>query len=262
LPSRATLGAKLPAGPVNFELQTETMASMLRLCRGGAVVTTGSNPYTHTIAGGALPSATAQVLVPQANTITTEEKDALGLMVNGWTIGCQANQIATFSIDALAFDLIINQAAAAYSPSATITKLTFAHLTTTLTGTGICIDGFTLTGANALNHDPKSCATDAGRSYPREGGEQSITGELMFDFENWTVFSQQVAGTQGALVFAFNAGASAQLTITLNVILQSDATPVIEGEGIVKYKVPFEVLHATADASACTMVLINTDSAA
>ena len=70
------------------------------------------------------------------------------------------------------------------------------------------------------------------------------------------------AGPLRTLILAFDAGASAKLTTTMNVILQSDATPVIEGEGIIKYKVPFEVIHATSDASACTMVLVNTDATA
>ena len=64
--TRKANGQKSIAGSVTMELQAQTIASLLRSCLGGTVATTGGGPFTHTIAGGALPTATWQVLRPFA----------------------------------------------------------------------------------------------------------------------------------------------------------------------------------------------------
>jgi hypothetical protein len=258
---RKALGSKLPSGSINFEMQPQTTASLLRACFGGSVVTTGSNPYTHTMAGGALPSLTMQILTPQVDTTTTEERDYLGAMVNQWTLACNAGEFATLQLDIMAYDAVINQAAAAYSPAATITPFTFQHLTTTGPDGAVCIDSVTLSGNNALEHNPKSCATDAGRAYPKEAGQRVITGTLNTDFTNFTAYSRYVAGTEGSLVLLFSAGASASLTITMNIFYTGEDANV-SGPGLVKQGIPFEVISATSDAAAITAVLVNTDAAA
>jgi hypothetical protein len=81
-------------------------------------------------------------------------------------------EFVTLDLDIRAFDEVINQAAATYAPSATITPFTFQHLTLTAPDVTICPDSVTLTGNNNLVHDPKSCATDAGRAYPKPGGRR------------------------------------------------------------------------------------------
>lgn len=259
---RKALGTKLPAGGISFELQAETSASLLRLCLGGAVVTTGaSSPYTHTMAGGALPSATMQILTPLVDAVTNEERDYLGAMVNGWTIACNAGEFAKIDLDLVAFDEVINSAAATYAPAATITPFTFQNLTTTGPDGAVCVDSVTLSGSNNLAHDPKSCATDAGRAYPKPNGPKTVTGTLNVDFTDFTAYSRYMAGTEGSMVLAFNAGASAQLTITMNVFYTGE-TPNVSGPGIVKHAIPFEVISATSDAAAITAVLINSDSTA
>jgi hypothetical protein len=258
---RKALGSKLPGGGISFELQPQTTASLLRLCFGGSVVTTGAGPYTHTMAGGVLPSATMQILTPQVDTITNEERDYLGAMVNGWTINCTPGEFVTLDLDIRAFDEVINQAAATYAPSATITPFTFQHLTLTAPDVTICPDSVTLTGNNNLVHDPKSCATDAGRAYPKPGGMKTVTGSIELDFVNFTAYSRMLAGTEGALVLAFNAGAGTTLTITMNVFY-TDAAMNVSGPGPVKQSLPFEVISATSDAAAITAVLVNSDATA
>jgi hypothetical protein len=88
-----------------------------------------------------------------------------------------------------------------------------------------------------------------------------VTGEIALDFVNYTAYSRMIAGTEGALVLAFNAGASAQLTITMNVFY-TDAAMNVSGPGLVKQTLPFEVISATSDAAAITAVLINSDATA
>lgn len=257
---RKALGSKLPSGPISFELQPQTTASLLRLCFGGSVVTTGAGPYTHTMAGGALPSATMQILTPMVDTVLNEERDYLGAMVNGWTLNCNAGEFVTLDLNVMAFDEVINQAAATYAPAASITPFTFQNLVTTGPDGAVCVDSVTLTGANGLVHDTKSCTADAGRAYPKPGGPKNVSGTLEVDFTSYTAYSRYIAGTEGALVLAFTSG-TASLTITMNVFY-TGSTPNVSGPGLVKQSIPFEVISQTSDAAAITAVLVNSDSAA
>lgn len=260
-PVRKTKGTKSIAGPVTMELQAETIASALRACLGGTVVTTGAGPYTHTIAGGALPSTTWQIMRPFAGLTTLQPFDYIGCMVNTWTLSQNPNEFGSLQLDMFAYDEVTDQSAGTYAPAATITPLTFQSLTITTPDGAVCFDSFTLSGTNAIEQSFKSCATDAGRAVIREAGQKSVTGSLQGDFAAITAYSRYLAGTEGPLVIAYNAGASAQLTLTMNVFYTGE-TPNVTGPGVVKQGIPFEVISTTSDAAAITAVLINTDTTA
>ena len=259
--TRKTAGQKAVSGSVSMELQAQTIASLLRACLGGTVVTTGSGPFTHTIAGGALPTATWQVLRPFAMNTTLQAFDYVGAMVNSWTITQNPNEFGQLQVEVFAWDEVTNQTAGTYAPAATITPLTFQNVTITTPDGAVCFNSFTLTGNNGLEQSFKSCANDAGRAMIREAGMRSVTGTLSGDFTALTAYSRYLAGTEGTLTIAYNAGASAQLTFTMNVYYTGE-TPNVDGPRVVQQGIPFEVISATSDANAITAVLINSDATA
>lgn len=250
-------GNKNVAGGIQWELQAQTMATLLRLCLGGSIVTAGSNPYTHTVAGGALPTATFQV----GRGAIGDPFDYTGCMVNQWTIACNPNEYATIALDLYCYDELTNQSLASYTPAGTITPLTFQSLAITTPDGAVCFDGFTLTGNNNLEQSFKSCATDAGRATIRENGMRTITGTLNGDFVDMTAYDRYLAGTEGTLEIKLTNGSSAILDIDMTVFYTGE-TPNVGGPGVVKQSIGFEVIHATTDATAITAVLTNTDSTA
>lgn len=252
-------GTKNVSGGIVMEMQAETIGTLLRAALGGAIVDAGAGPYTHTIAGGVLPTLTIQVLRPFAGLTTLQAFDYTGVTVNQWTISANPNEYAMLSLDTFAYDELTNQTAATYTPAATITPLTFQNVTIATPDGTVCFDSFTLTGNNAVEQSFKSCATDLGRAVIREAGTRVVSGTLNGDFAALTAYSRYLAGTVGTLTLTLESSAAAKLVITMSVFY-TGSTPNVGGPGVVQQGVPFEVIHATSDATAITAVLTNSDA--
>jgi hypothetical protein len=260
MPHKFAAGTKLWTGPISMELQSETIGKLLRLMFG-TVNTTGAGPYTHTYSAGDLPSATVQIGRPESDSDTVNAYDYIGSMCRTWSLEVNpANTFVNLQLDLACYDEDLAQTLATPTYAAG-TPLLFSHGALTVAGSALCFDTLTLNGDNALRILHKVCAADAGRPTISEQGERTYGGTFTADYIGYTAYQRFVNGTEGALVLAFNAGASAQLTFTGNV-RYTGTTPVVTGPEVVKQPAPFEFMHATSDASALTVVLINTDTVA
>ena len=258
---RKSLGQKEVGGSISFELQPETMIDLFELMLGGAAATTGTTPtYTHVFAGGDLASGTFQVKRPMG--ASNNQFDFVGSMVNQWTLAQNPGEYATLALDLFSYDMLTNQTAATYAADASPTPLTFRHLTVSDIDVNTrCFDSLTLTGANNLERSFKSCATDAGRAVIRENGRRTITGTVAGDFEDMDAVASYLAGTEGALTVAWDAGTSAKVTLALNVFY-TGAVPMVDGAGVVKQSIGFEAVvgDGNTDADAITVTIVSTDS--
>jgi len=260
MPHKFSAGVKLWGGQFNMELQSESIGKLLRLMFG-TVNTTGAGPFTHTYTIGDLPSGTFQKGIPQADSDTVDPYDYLGGMCRSWSLEVNpANTYVNLMLDLAFYDELLNQTLATPTYAAG-TSLLFTHGSLTVAGSALCFDTLTLNGDNGLRVAHKVCAADAGRPTITEQNERVYGGTFTADYEGLTQYQRFVNGTEGALVLAFSAGASASLTLTGNV-RYTGTTPVVTGPEVVKQPAPFEFMHATADASALAPVLINTDATA
>jgi hypothetical protein len=257
---RKALGPKNPGGGINFELQPETMIDLFELMLGGAAQTTGAGPYTHVFEGGDLATGTFQIVRPMGS--SEQVFDYTGMMVNQWTLAQNPGEYANLQLDLLGYDMLTNQAKATYAPDASPTPLTFAHLTVSdIDSNTPCFDSLTMTGANNVAQQQKSCATLAGRPDVRENGRRTITGTLSGDFADMDAVTSYLAGTEGPLEIEWNAGSSAIVTLAMNAFY-TKAVPMVDGLGIVKQGINFEVLvgDGNDDTDAITVTIVSTDS--
>jgi hypothetical protein len=257
---RKSKGTKEVGGGISFELQPETMIDMFELMLGGTASTTGVGPYTHVFEGGDLATGTFQIKRPMGASFN--QFDFIGSMVNQWTLAQNPGEFATLALDLFCYDMQTNQTAAAYAPDASPTPLTFQHLTVSdIDANTRCFDSLTITGANNLERSFKSCATDAGRAVIRENGRRTVSGTVSGDFEDMDAVASYLAGTEGALQCEWNAGASAIVTLDLNVFY-TGAVPMVDGEGVVKQAIGFEAIvgDGNDDTDAITVTIVSTDS--
>ena len=252
------LGAYNPGGDVSMVCGTAEAANLFRWILGGNPSATGSDPYTRVFAGlGALPSITFQKVVPfgSGNGIF----DFVGSYCSQAVFDQQAGEYLNVRTSMLAYDVVTDQSAATFAPPSNEQLLRFQDVAVSVRGTTECFDSFDLTINNGITGLTKSCAADAGRPSIRQDGMRPVTGTLRSDFENMDRYNDMVAGTEGALVFTYTGENSSSLTISLNVFFTGE-TPEVSGPGAVKQGVPFEVLHATSDATAITVTLVNGES--
>lgn len=258
LAKRKILAGQLPSGQISFPVYPETIGPLLRGVLGG-VSTTGSNPYTHTITPGSspAPSFTFQVGRPDVATAPTVHPfDYVGSYIEQLEIVCNAGEQVMAQVDLAAIREVDDQSLASAS-YATVTPLTFMHATLTASGGTECFDTATVTIRQALAKRQQGCPTGTvGEQKINPTGVLEIGGTVTRDWRNQDLYDDMVAGTEGTLTLAFNAGASAQLTLTGNAFF-ADAGTMVAGPDLLKEQIPFEFVHATADASAFTATLIN-----
>jgi len=260
LPHAIDLGTYTVEGPVTHELTAETTGILLKAMIEATPVTAGTNPYTHTYDFSTeVASISAQTGLPA--TAAVHPIGFVGLRCRQWTVTVRpGDTYATLTLDWIGKTVDTDGTPALASASyATFTRFLFTHATVTVAGSEVCVDNFTLTGTTGWGMEHKVCSTDAGAAALFRESKATVTGSFVTDLANLTQLGRLHAGTQAAVVIGFSAGASAALTFTMNAEFVGEM-PIIEGEGKTKETVNFEAIHATADASACTAVLTNTDS--
>jgi len=245
-----------PAGSIEIEVGTTALESLLRLCTYLNPTASGSDPYTRAYAGlgRQITSATWGIVRPFAG--GEEYFEYEGAVVNQATLTHNAGEYLEAQLELMAFDETFDQTKPTFAPPADEQLLSFQDVTSTVFGTAECFDSFSLNINQNLTRTPKSCAGDAGRTKIHRGGVATVTGTLNDDFKDMDHYGRYVAGTEGALVFAWAGENSSSLTVTMKVFFTGE-TPNVSGPGEVKQGIPFEILDATSDANAFTMTLIN-----
>lgn len=260
---RWAAGVQRVTGGFEMELAPQGCALLWKHALG-AVSTSGAGPYTHTITptvGLDALGLTIQVNKPDISG-TNRVFSYLGCQITDWEISAAVNEYAMAKFGIFGQHEDTSQSLASASFPATYTPFTFAHGTVTVAGSAHDVKSFTLAGDNGLlTNRHQIRATNPSRpKISLSESLRSFTGSLVTDFVDLTDYGRFTAGTESALVLTFNAGASAQMTITMNVRYDGE-TPTVGGAEILEQSLPFKAVHSTADASAITVVIVNGDSA-
>lgn len=254
------LGARKVSGTTELELPNVSIAALLKHLFG-AVSTSGAGPYTHTLTPGAAlgDSLTLQGGIEGAAG-TVHPFTATGVKPGSWELRCNVGEFAILSFDWTAKDIGTGTALASASYASGLAPFTFVEGSITVNGSAVAsANSVTLACSKGLRDDRHVI----GSRYIREQLEEDrfeFTSEITADFEDLTVFALGVAATQVASVLTFNNGTDT-LTITCSGQIIGDP-PSLENNGLEPQTIRLEHSHATADASAITAVLVNTESSA
>lgn len=254
------LGKRVISGSVEMELPNITIAPLFKHLFG-AVSTSGAGPFTHTFTPGAAlgKSLTLQTGVTDAAG-TVDPFTAEGVKPHAWRLGCSVGEFAKLSFDWTAETQVTATALATASYSASLAPFTFVQGTVSVNGSPVASARQVVFAAN------KGLKTDRFVLGKRTINEQlevdrwEFTSEIVADFESLTLYNLAVAATQVASVLTFTNGTDS-LTITTSGQVTGDA-PSLQSNGLEEQTIRLTHSHATADASAVTAVLINSDTTA
>lgn len=246
-------------GQVRIPLIADGIGSLLKAAFG-AVSTTGTGPYVHELTRGyPLPSLSAQIGW-EDNAGTDFRKDYIGALVDGWTMNVAANQNPDIQFDLAALSEERDAYPAIVPSFGTLSYFEFSDATVAIDGgSTICFDTASLTGRNNLYQSPAICPSNPRATVYEDAGMTEVTGTIGRDFDAWTYYDKFVAGTEATIQIVLTAGAAAKLQFDLNVRFTGE-TPQISGQERIKQGIPFTVLSATDDATACTVTLTNSDA--
>lgn len=253
-------GVQRIAGDVEFEMAPQGFG-LIWLNVMGANVTTGTNPYTHTMTPGDLSgkSLTIQVGKPDISG-TVRSFSYLGCKITQAEISAAVNEYAIMNVSFYGNHLDTAQALGTAAYPTGLTPFDFTKGSVTLAGSAFDVKEFNLTIDNGLAVDRHFIrATTPERSKePLESTRREITGSMTADFTDLTALNRFINGTEAALVLTFNAGASAQTTITMNV--RFDGEDVDLGPELLEQPLSFKATSGTSDAAAITTVVVNADT--
>lgn len=256
-------GVQRVTGDVQLELAAQGFGIIWQHIMG-TNVTTGSGPYTHTSSPGDLAgkSLSIQIGRPDIGGVV-RPFSYLGCKVATASLECNVNEYAMLTLGIYGAHEDTAQTLGTASYPATLSPFVYSHGSVTLAAAGFDVKAATLSIDNGLATDRHFIRTTTPErpKEPLEANRREITGELTADFTDLTAYNRFVNGTEAALVLTFNAGASATLTITMNVRYDG-TTPTIGGDELLEQSLPFKAVSGTSDAAAVTAVLVNGDSTA
>jgi hypothetical protein len=253
-------GGKTIQGPLNLELPNVDIAMLLKHVFG-AVVTTGSGPYTHTYTPGDLTgkSFTYQVGRPDTNG-TVQPYTYAGCKIASAELACSAGELASLTVDISAMSETTATALAAAAYTAGYAPFSFVDGALTIAAVAVAtVQSATLSINNNLAVDRHRFNSASVREQ-LQNGLAEFTGSIVTDFESLTAYNRFVNADQAAMVLSFTNGADS-LTITMNVRFDGE-TPEVGGVEMLKQSLPFKCLSPTSDAAAITAALVNTDASA
>jgi hypothetical protein len=249
-------GAKKYSGPVKLELPTLSIAALWKHAFG-TVVTTGTGPYTHTYTPGDLTTDSFTLQIGRPDIAGTVQPFTFaGTKIREWELECKAGEIAELTLDVSAATETTATALASASYPAGLSMFVFTEATLTIAGSAVnTVRSCNLKGANTLADDRHRLGSATVKEQ-LESGVREYTGEVSADFESLTAYNRFVNGTEAALVLAFTSGADT-LTFTCNVRFDGKSPMIGGADELLEQPLPFKCVHATADASAITAVLVN-----
>jgi hypothetical protein len=255
-------GVQRAAGDVEFEMAPQGFALLWSHILGG-VATAGSNPYTHTVTPGDLSgkSLSLQIGKPDIGGVV-RPFTYLGCKVTSAEVSAAVNEYAMMTVSFYGNHLDTAQTLGTATYPTGLTPFDFTKGSVSLAGSGFDVKDFTLTIDNGLavdRHFIRSTTPERSKE-PLESTRREITGSMTADFTDLTALNRFINGTEAALVLTFNAGASAQTTITMNVRFDGEDPDL--GPELLEQPLQFTAVSSTSDAAALTVVVINADAAA
>lgn len=259
---RWAAGVQRAVGDVTFEMAPQGFALLWHHALGGNV-TTGSNPYTHTLTPGDLAgkSLSLQLGKPSIDG-TVRSFSYLGCKVTGLEVSAAVNEYAMMTVSWYGNHLDTSQTLGTASYPTGLTPFDFTKGSVSLAGSGFDVKEFTLNIDNGLavdRHFIRSTTPEKSKE-PLESTRREITGSMTADFTDLTALNRFINGTEAALVLTFNAGASAQTTITMNVRFDGEDPDL--GPELLEQPLQFKAVSSTSDAAALTVVVVNADTTA
>lgn len=255
-------GVQRVTGDVVFELAPQGFGLLFKHIFGG-LVTAGSSPYTHTCTPGDLAgkSMSVQIGKPDIGGVV-RSFSYLGCKVATAELACSVNEYAMLTLGLYGCHEDTGQTLGVASYPASLSPFTFIQGSLLIAAAAYDVSECSLAIDNGLAVDRHFIrATSPERpKEPLEEKRRSYTGTLQSDFIDLTAYNRFVNGTEAALVLTFNAGASAQLVITMNVRFDGE-TPKVGGDELLGQPLPYKAISGTSDAAAITAVLTNADSA-
>jgi hypothetical protein len=246
------------APSVGLELYDRSVALLFEHTFGTVVTSGTAVPYTHTVTPGDLTgkSLTVQIGVPDIGG-TVQPFTYAGCKITKAQLSCKAGEIATLGLDMVARSVTTGTALATATPAATINPFTFVHGSLSIGGSAVEVMDFTLDIDNSLGTDRRYVGSQL-IGQPLQVDHRKITGKGTLELSGLTQFGRHVAGTEAAVVLAFTLS-TYSITITMNGrFTGGEPEP---SRGITNLPFEFEAIGST-DANACTVVIVNGDSAA
>lgn len=258
---RWALGRSWVEGSVQHELSASTIGPILRNLMG-AVSTTGSNPYTHTLTYGALSEGALTIQVGRPDLAgTVNVFSYLGCQITELSLSSKVGEISTLDFNVYGQKEDTSQTLATPSYPAAWSPFTFAHGVLSLAAAEYEFDDINLTfnsGLQTGRHTHRS-STAAQPRISKEAAFRTAGGTINSEFISMTAYNRFKAGTEAALSMVWNAGASAQLTVAGNVRFDGE-TPNVSGPEMLKQALPFKFISTTSDAAMLTVTLVNADT--
>jgi hypothetical protein len=267
-PVRMLRGVEVVAGVITHELSPASIALPIVQAMG-AVATTGSGPYSHACTDGVFVESRAlsvQAGVPDAGG-TVRPENYIGCQIKGGKITVKAGS------EPIMIDLdFVGRHMQSTGDGDTVAALTTAvynsawapmtglNAVLSINGSEYEFDELTFDFDNALRTGfyVARSTTPGQAKISKESGQRRKSVTLKSDFHDLTVLNRAVAGTEVAFSLAMTQG-TGSVTIAGNVRTQVDAPTA--GDGVTKEGLTLDFVHATADASACTITVVNGDSA-
>jgi hypothetical protein len=255
------LGKKMVEGSFECEAYDRSTARLFSTALGG-ITTSGAGPtYTHTITPSAADvfgkSLTIQVGRP-GSAGTVHPFTYTGCKVSSLELSCAAGELARLSVGVVGQnEAVTTPTLATASYAASMRAFTFVQGAVTIGGTSAPVKSVTLNIENSFDTD-RLFLNSALISEPIINGLTSITGEMGMEFVDLTQYARYTGGSTFATVWTFTAG-SYTMTITMNVRAEPMAVNVADA-GVLQTTLPFKAVGST-DAAACTIAIVNVDSA-
>ena len=233
----------------------------LRLAFGNPTTSGASSPYTHVYkAGTARPSFTIE---HQFTELATDKFfQYTGCKISGMSIsaGDDGELIATFDVVG-AVETIASSSFDSTPTTLTLTRLKNTHLS--LKEGGSAISNAKMVDFNInFNLDTNQYVIGGGGvlgSLP--DGIMSVSGNLNALFEDTTILTKAIAGTESSLELTFTGSASSTLIIDFNEVKYTPNSPGIEGPQGISISMPFNAYYDNdASETSVLVTLINTDA--
>ena len=246
-------------GDIQTELYQQGMGALLKACFG-AVSSSVSAPYAHTFTPGDLTDDSLSVQVGKPDGAGTVQPFSFsGMKVTDWELSMEAGGLVTLSTSLVGKQLATSESLATASfGTGAATPFTFKHASATIAGGAANVKKLTISGSNGLDTDRRFIGSEY-LAEPLEAELREYGGTVDLEFESLTQMNRFRNANEVALVATISAGASASLTVTMNVRFDG-ATPEVDGRGIVQLSAPYKCIGTSTDASAITAVLISNDS--
>lgn len=263
---RHATGARMAGFQATHELSAAS-ADVLLQQMTGSIVTTGTNPYAHTLTPGALvvsKALTVEASVPR-DTGTVDIFSFLGCVLGSGSISCKVGtEFATINYTATAMqmeNLNTRTASTATYPTAH-DPYSWLDAVVTIGGTEVPLIGWEFgwnLGLKTDRHRIRS-TTPQHSLAALESAYRQYTLKLDSDYFGPTEINRFLDGTEAAVVLTLGSSTSDRITITTNAYFAKPTGADVKGPGASTMSQSGVMHSLTSDAAALTILVENANA--